>query len=429
MESKLGFHVNRSGDDVFEAIERIKPRVIKTLEHDKGLWTRVRRVHPDVYLIGRRYKENQKDFLDDPVGAGNRLADEILGFEVNRIEVNGRRLFDAWESYNEVIFNDTSADEKRKYDEFQVTFGERLKAEGFDPIGMNFATGTGNGVDFLEYFAGTLETYDYLGFHEYDWPVMWRLHEENIIEKGEEGMWLCLRYRRTMRDVRKVYPDKHTVIISECGMTQGVFGAQYGAGDKGPWHPPTIPPDVTRKFEEIHGLDLTNGVSVDSYWASLMWYNNELLKDDYVKGACLFVVGYEHPKWESFDHLGPIIDRLDDFQQDRMPPPQIHVVPGATIEPTGGKKKVLAAPTEEAPLDAMLLAEGRKHQVIRFNPDAALQKRIFDDGFVPNSEEFEVISAGTTYLAQQAEHLGTGAVRVYYVARGDWGNVRFAQRT
>lgn len=428
MRNKLGFHVNRPGDDIFEAIKRIKPRVIKTLEHDKGLWTRVREVHPDVYLIGRRFKENQRDFIADPQSAGHRLADEILGFEVNRVEVNGRRLFDAWESYNEVIFNDTNPDEKRKYDEFQVVFGERLKAEGFDPIGMNFSTGTGSGEDFLEHFAGTLETYDYIGFHEYDWPVMWRLHEENIIEKGEEGMWLCLRYRRTMRDVRKKYPNKHTVIITECGMTQGVFGAQNGAGDKGPWHSPTTPPDFTRKLEETHGLDLANGVSVDSYWDSLMWYNHELLQDDYVKGACLFVIGYEHPKWKSFDHLGPIIDRLDDFQQDRMPPPQIHVVPGTEVKPVGGKK-VIKSPAERDSLEMMFLAEGSKRQVIRFNPEAALQKKIFNDGFVPNSEEFEAVSGDTTYLAQQAEHLDTGSVRVYYVASGDWGNVRFVQKT
>lgn len=31
---KYGFHVNRTGEDVFDAIQRIKPKVIKTLEHN-----------------------------------------------------------------------------------------------------------------------------------------------------------------------------------------------------------------------------------------------------------------------------------------------------------------------------------------------------------------------------------------------------------
>ena len=101
-----------------------------------------------------------------------------------------------------------------------------------DPIAMNFATGNMLGKDFLEHFPGTLETYRYLGFHEYDWPTMWRLHEENIRTKDEDGMWLTLRYRRAMQDVRRVYGDRHTVLITECGMTQGV----QGGDDVGPWH-------------------------------------------------------------------------------------------------------------------------------------------------------------------------------------------------
>ncbi len=83
---------------------------------------------------------------------------------------------------------------------------------------------------------------------------------------------------------------------------------------------------------------------------------------------------------------------------------------------------------DTAPVDAALLAEGEKREVIQFNPDAALQKRIFTDRFVPNSSEFTVDSGGVTYSAQRAENLASGVVRVYYVANGDWGNVRFVER-
>ena len=79
-------------------------------------------------------------------------------------------------------------------------------------------------------------------------------------------------------------------------------------------------------------------------------------------------------------------------------------------------------------LGATLLAEGELHQVIQFNPDAALQKRIFADGFVPNSPEFSVPFDGATYICQRAEHLGTGEVRIYHVIVGDWGNVQFVSR-
>ena len=92
-----------------------------------------------------------------------------------------------------------------------------------------------------------------------------------------------------------------------------------------------------------------------------------------------------------------------------------------------------AAPTAhvayaQGGLDTSLLAEGEKHQVIQFNPGAALQKRIFADGFVPNSAEFSLTFEGADYAAQRAENLGSGVVRVYFVRVGDWGNVRTVNR-
>jgi hypothetical protein len=280
----------------------------------------------------------------------------------------------------------------RKYDDFQVAFGQKIKTAGFEPIGMNFATGNMLGNHFLTYFPGTLETYTYLGFHEYDWPTMWRLHEENIREKNEGGMWLTLRYRRVMADVRRVYGRKHTAIITECGMTQGVVGRD----------------DVGWLAEPV--------VSEDSYWQSLMWYNGEIMKDDYVKAALLFVVGGVVP-WHSFEHLGGIIDRLEEFQRSAPEP----------ISPTPEPPD----PTPEPPkatLQATLLAEAARRQVIQFNPDASLQKRIFADGFVPNSPEFEVEFGDGRYVAQRAENLASGEVRVYYVRSGDWGNVAYHGR-
>ena len=79
-------------------------------------------------------------------------------------------------------------------------------------------------------------------------------------------------------------------------------------------------------------------------------------------------------------------------------------------------------------LNQVLLKEAAKRQVIQFNPNAALQKRIFAAGFVPNSPEFEVEHDGVHYAAQRAEHLGTGEVRIYFVKVGDWGNVAYAGR-
>jgi hypothetical protein len=403
---KYGFHVNRTGDDVFDAIRRIRPRVIKSIEHDIGFWTRVRQLLPDLFLIGRLVVDlhEQERFVEAPAAAGRAFAERILRLEANRVTVQGRPLFDAWESYNEVLAGDASPELKRAYDEFQVAFAGPLRAAGFEPIAMNFGTGNMLGADFLDYFAGTLATYTYLGFHEYDWPDLWRLHEQNIHEKNEGGMWLALRYRRVMGPVRQVYGDRHRVIITECGMTQGV----QGGSDVGPWH-------------ESHPI------SEQRYWDSLMWYNDELLTDDYVMAACLFVVGAV-PPWQSFEHLGGIINRLERLQAGNPPPvatrPRLPTSPPAR-PPVQPPVQPPAPPGDDA-FQRLLLEEGLRQQAIQLNPQAALQRRLLADGFVPTSNEFSWEFDGRQYIAQQAEKLGSGERRVYYALVGDGDNIQFA---
>lgn len=82
----------------------------------------------------------------------------------------------------------------------------------------------------------------------------------------------------------------------------------------------------------------------------------------------------------------------------------------------------------DAAIGPLFQAAGEERQVMQFNPNAALQKWIFADGFVPNSGEFQQSVGGVTYSVQRAEHLQTGQVRAYYAAVGDWGNVAFVQR-
>ncbi len=203
-----------------------------------------------------------------------------------------------------------------------------------------------------------------------------------------------------MADVRRVYGDRHRVLITECGMTQGVVGRD----------------DV--------GWRADPKVSEGDYWTSLMWYNDHLLEDDFVDAALLFVVGATGgwPKWESFEHLGGIIDRLATLQtQQPAAPPNPDPIPVPDPEPE-------PVPEPGTTLAQALLAEADRRQVIEFNPEAALQKRVFADGFVPNSPEFDLTYQGVQYIGQRAESLQTGEVRVYHVRVGDWGNVAYELR-
>lgn len=79
-------------------------------------------------------------------------------------------------------------------------------------------------------------------------------------------------------------------------------------------------------------------------------------------------------------------------------------------------------------LEEILLAEGERHQVIQLNPAASLQGCIFADGFVPNSPEFPVVKDGISYVAQRAEKLFDGQVRIYYAPLTDVNNVDFVVR-
>lgn len=328
---KFGFHITGPRQDAFEAVFRLRPKVVKTLDFSVEVMKRIRQEIPDVFLIGRLFVFPQ-DFGQLSGGAaqdarrrGVEMAEKILREEVNRDihHINGRPIFHAWESLNEVFPEWTDENTQKLYDEYQVAFGEKMLAAGFEPIAFNFGQGNGRGEQWLKLYPGTLETYKYLGFHEYDWPTLDRLHRlglngpaepHNLVPgvgegRGNDGMWRALRYRRIMNEgIRQQYGDKHVCIITECGMTQGVWGGQ--AEDIGPWAKVlTVPADIP-------GGAVPTPIPVDDYWQSLLWYNSEIMQDDYVLGACLFVTGAAgKAEWETFEHLGPIMDRLVAFQQ------------------------------------------------------------------------------------------------------------------
>lgn len=327
---KYGFHITGPRQDAFDAVFRLRPKVVKTLDFSVDVMKRIRQEIPDVFLIGRLFVHPQ-DFGQLSGGTaeaarrkGIEMAERILREEVNRDihHIDGQPIFHAWESLNEVFPEWTDENTQKLYDEYQVAFGEKMLAAGFEPVAFNFGQGNGSGPQWLKLYPGTLETYKYLGFHEYDWPAMDRLHQLGLngpVElhnrvpggagRGNDGMWRCLRYRRVMNNgIRQKYGDKHTIIITECGMTQGVWGG--AALDIGPWAKEcTVPPDIP-------GGVVSTPIPVEDYWQSLLWYNSELMQDDFVLGACLFVTGASgKPEWETFEHLGPIMDRLAAFQQ------------------------------------------------------------------------------------------------------------------
>lgn len=291
--NKLGFYVEKTTDPLLrDALQKVKPPVVVIHAQDRGLLLDIRKhLSPDTFVIGRLFKNQseQEAMLDNdhPEESGRKFADEILSYDFKlALErgVDDRLLIDAWMSLNELPpgpasypgFRVDGQYQRRAehYDRFQDAFRQRLESEGVDAVAFNFAAGNYIYPEhYLEWFPRTLENYSYLGFHEYGWP--------SLRPEGN-GHTSALFYRNCMEGIRRAYGSRHQVIITEAGLTMA-YG-QPANPDRG-W------------------LNYIEPLTEEQYWQSLSWYNDELLKDDYVLGACLFQVGHTG-RWETFRHFG-----------------------------------------------------------------------------------------------------------------------------
>lgn len=295
---KLFAHANRWGNDVFDYISRLKPKIVKFLDPNFTNVQKARELIPDGLLIYRKWQPDQ------PLGDSESEAFELgvkLGQEIAAERVVQEGLVNLVEGYNEILGETSPAEEHKKFARFQIGFKDGLGAASVEPIAFNFGTGNMDANLMMTYYADVLDAYNWLGFHEYDWPTMDRLHKQGLAE-GNGGMWLALRYRRIMEPIIKAGGDDWSVIITECGMTQGVLAGQ----------------DVGFLYANntIGGewSSFPTPISPGDYWDTLKWYSDELMKDDYVVGACMFVTGALSP-WETFETIGTITPKIEGFQQ------------------------------------------------------------------------------------------------------------------
>jgi hypothetical protein len=273
--TKLGLHANRSSQPLVPFVRDAKPRIVKFLDHDLGTIQAVHAASPGTLLIGRLFTNDQR-FQNPKQDAANFVA-KILPY-ADRL----RGLYEAWESYNEM--NPATVDEAKRLNEFHVEFANQMHAHGLKTIAYNFSTGTPE-LDMWQYYADGAAASDYLGLHEYDAPRMDTLHQKSIAE-GKGGMWLALRYRRA----RAALPPnaRKPIIITECGVDGGVAN-EYKQDEEG------------RRVKKQGYKDFRPEHPTSDYMAQLTWYDDELNKDGYLVGACLFCFGQENPRWETFD--------------------------------------------------------------------------------------------------------------------------------
>lgn len=262
--------------------------------------------------------------------------------------------------------------------QFTKRLAELMHAAGLKVVGGCLSEGNPGGDEAQAKacyvaIAKGLAACDYEGFHCY-W-VMGYSHPE-------AGMndWHAFRYRRNRRYATEAGITLPPLLITECGVDGGVVA---------------LPKRGWKTFAPTKGV----------YMEQLRQFDAGLAADPYVLCATVFTSG-PTGDWSDFEVDEELAGMIDQH-----------------IASQGGPYMAAGGHTETF-FDA-LKGEAQRKQLIQLNKNAALQKCIFADGFVPTSAEHDVVFGGNTYRFQRAEHLGTGKVRAYYCEVGHYDVVRF----
>jgi len=289
MSTKLGPHVLRVTSDLSGYIQA-GIAVAKFV----GDWALAQEVPDGVLVIGRMVVENydaqsQKAAGQAPLEAAQQFVqDQLPTYQANlHIEY--------WEGHNEPVWTD--AEGMGWYGQFEVERMRLMADLGLKCVLGNFATGTPDLAlwpAFLPALQVAREYQALLGLHEYSWPWIWWMTGQYQLDpnndEGDEG-WTTLRYRKIYR--QHLIPNELgdvPLVITECGVDPGVSPKPPGL-DGGAW----------RLLGDLWAEQNNEPDKEDYYFRQLVWYDEELQKDDYVVGATVFTWGNFGPPWLYFD--------------------------------------------------------------------------------------------------------------------------------
>jgi hypothetical protein len=184
-----------------------------------------------------------------------------------------------------------------------------LGENGIRSVVGNFAAGNPP-LELWPHFKPALDAIrqynGYLGLHEYSAPVMQfmagDLQFPGDPPQGDEG-WLTLRYRKVYRNfLEPMGFGDIPLLITECGV-DGLIQPRPG-------------PVEAKGWQDFIDMWLAEGLRNDPpgvYMDQLIWYDEHLQRDDYVKGAAVFLAGTNDAQWNSYNILGPDAGRMFDL--------------------------------------------------------------------------------------------------------------------
>ena len=136
---------------------------------------------------------------------------------------------------------------------------------------------------------------DYIATHEYG-------HLEGMWHEPDQT-WLCLRYRRLAQWLGELGYQIPPWLITECGIDEIIGG-------------------VHKAWKDVP-------LTVEQYTEQLIWYEKELRKDDFVKGAFIFTAT-PTGEWMNFEVHEELAQHLSDelAKLSPVPPPPIERAKG-----------------------------------------------------------------------------------------------------
>lgn len=301
--SKLGLFVTRYEPKVLQIVAEGKPALIKTLEFDGSFVKSMKRSSPTTTIVARQTLE-QLNLDVDPLPLARAFVEGLLPIATDTERMEG---IDAWEAYNEPVAD--TVDKMKRLADFETERTRLLAAEGIRSVIGNFAAGHPP-LELWPQFRPALQAVQqhngFLGLHEYSAPVMQfrtgSLQLDGEPGQGDEG-WLTLRYRKAYRQhLKPMGFGNLPILITECGV-DGLVQPRPGPKDAHGWL-------------DFVDMWLANGLRNDPpglYMDQLIWYDQNLQQDEYIKGAAIFLAGTNDQRWESYDILGPEAGRLPDL--------------------------------------------------------------------------------------------------------------------
>jgi hypothetical protein len=295
--SKLGIHTVTNNDPyIMEYIRRSRPRVVKAVD-DLGWLAEVAQVSPNTILIGRlNSDQDESTILTMPP---EEAADAYIAKQLERYRLNPA--VDYWEGWNEFV--PVSNERMAWYARF-----EARRACAMEDLGLRAAVGGFSvGVPEYEqmlYFLPALEAaYNCNGIftlHEYNSPDMRCLTDSNqagIIPgapqiNGTLVGPLTLRYRFWYEGLLKPRGmGSLPLVISELGIANILTIADCNDPGGDGWH-----------GYSDYLVDQYGPTAAEGYVKVLGWYDDEMLKDDYVWGATIFTAGSQsNAHWRTMD--------------------------------------------------------------------------------------------------------------------------------